>query len=134
MTAPNMFPFLRYRNARKAIEWLGLAFGFEVHSLMDAEDGTVAHAELKLGPGIIMVGEARDDALGVKSPNELDAVTGGIYVYVEDVDAHYARASKHGAEMVFDIADMDYGAREYTARDLEGHLWSFGTYQPVVPD
>lgn len=94
MTAPNMFPFLRYRNARKAIEWLGNVFGFEVHSLMDAEDGTVAHAELRFGPGIIMVGEARDDALGVKSPLE----------------------------------------REYTARDLEGHLWSFGTYQPVVPD
>jgi uncharacterized damage-inducible protein DinB len=57
----------------------------------------------------------------------------GLYVYVEDVDSHYRRAKAAGAEIVRDLKDTDYGSREYAARDLEGHLWSFGTYRPQAP-
>lgn len=127
---PNIFPFLRYQDAPAAIEWLAKAFGFEKHAVYPGSDGTIAHAELSVGAGIIMLGSARKDVLGMKSPRELGAVNQGIYVALDDIDAHYARARAAGAEILRPLADTDYGAREYTARDLEGHLWSFGTYWP----
>ena len=66
--------------------------------------------------------------IGFRNPP--DEVQQGVYVQVEDVDAHYARARAAGAEIVRPLQDTDYGSREYSVRDLEGHLWSFGTYQP----
>ena len=128
--SPNIFPFLRYRDAPAAIDWLVAAFGFEKQLVAPGPDGTVAHAQLSLGPGTIMLGSARDDALGIQSPRDLAAVSQGIYVHVGEVDAHYRRARAAGAEIVIELQDMEYGSREYSARDLEGHLWSFGTYRP----
>jgi len=49
---------------------------------------------------------------------------------VADVDVHYARAKAAGAEIVFDIKTQDYGGRDYTVLDLEGHVWTFGSYDP----
>ncbi len=128
--APNLFPFLRYQDAAAAIDWLGAAFGFEPMLVIPGPDGTVGHAELRLGPGVIMVGSAKEDALGMGSPRDLGAVTQGVYVYVADLDAHHARAAAASAEMVYCLRDTDYGSREYGARDPEGHLWTFGTYYP----
>jgi uncharacterized glyoxalase superfamily protein PhnB len=65
-----------------------------------------------------------------RSTREGRPVTQGIYVVVDDVDAHYARAKAAGAEIVIDIKTQGYGGRDYTARDLEGHVWTFGTYDP----
>jgi len=127
---PNLFPFLSYHDARAAIRWLGDAFGFEEKSVHAGPDGTVAHAEVRLGQGVVMLGSRKDGPLGLKTPGELGAVTGGIYVFVEDADAHYARAVAAGAEVVIELRDTDYGSREYAARDPEGNLWSFGTYLP----
>src|SRR5262245_38222615 len=125
-----LFPFLRYRDAPAAIDWLVNAFGFEEQMVVPGENGVVSHAQLAFGPGLIMLATARDDELRVKTPRDVGAVTGGIYVYVEDVDAHYERARAAGAEIIRGPENTDYGSREYTARDLEGHLWSFGTYRP----
>jgi len=125
-----IIPFLRYRDAHTAIGWLCEAFGFERHAVYEDEVGKVAHAELSYGGGFIMLGEMKDDALGMRSPTELGAVNQGIYVVVDDADAHYARARAAGAEIVLDIKDQPYGSRGYTGRDLEGNLWSFGTYAP----
>jgi uncharacterized glyoxalase superfamily protein PhnB len=125
-----LFPFLRYNDAPAAIDWLVRAFGFQEQMVVPGENGTVAHAQLSFGPGVIMFGTARDDELAMKSPRDLGAVNQGIYVYLENVDAHCATASAAGAEIIRGPEDTDYGSREYTARDLEGHLWSFGTYQP----
>ncbi|HEV2735741.1 MAG TPA: VOC family protein [Longimicrobiaceae bacterium] len=130
MAEPNVFPFLRYRDAHAAVRWLCDAFGFEEKSVFAGPDGTVAHAELGTGGSVVMLGSAGDDALGMRTPRELGAVTGGVYVYVEDVDAHHRRAAAAGAEMVLELREMDYGSREYTCRDPEGNLWSFGTYRP----
>ncbi len=77
-----------------------------------------------------MLGSSKEDAPGLRTPRELGAVTGGIYVAVEDADAHHRRAAAAGAEMVLELREMDYGSREYTCRDPEGSLWSFGTYRP----
>jgi len=127
----NIFPFLTYRDAPAAIEWLIKAFGFEKHSIHADTEGNIIHAELRLGPGVIMLHTAKDDFLNMKSPRDLAGVNQGISVYIEDVDAHYERAKAHGAEIVQALTDTSYGSREYCARDLEGHLWSFGTYQPA---
>ncbi len=129
---PNLFPFLRYKDAPGAIQWLVDAFGFREMMVVPNSDGTVAHAELSFGPSVIMLSTARDDELRMKSPLDLGAVNQGTYVYLEDVDAHCERAKEAGAEIVRDPEDTDYGSREYTARDPEGHLWSFGTYRPQV--
>jgi len=95
-----LFPFLRYRDAPAAIDWLVKAFGFKELMVVPNENGTVAHAELEFGSGVMMLASARDDELRIKSPRDLGAVSGGIYVYVEDVDAHCERARAAGAEIV----------------------------------
>ena len=127
---PNMFPAMRYEDAPAAIEWLEKAFGFRRQMVVPGPDDTIAHAQLALGPGIIMLGSTRDDDLGMSSPRELGGTTGGVYIYVADVDAHFERARGAGAEIVRELADTDHGSREYSARDPEGHLWHFGTYRP----
>jgi uncharacterized glyoxalase superfamily protein PhnB len=127
---PALYPFLRYRDAVAAIEWLVEAFGFQKGMIVPGREGGIAHAELSLGRGVIMLGDACDDVLGMKTPRELGAVNQGIYVCVPDPDAHYARALSAGAEIVIPLRDMDYGSREYAARDPEGNLWSFGSYAP----
>jgi uncharacterized glyoxalase superfamily protein PhnB len=125
-------PALRYRDAASAIDWLCRAFGFERKMVVPVEGGGIAHAELTLGNGMIMLGDAETEygAL-VKPPAPPDYVnTGGIYVVVDDADAHHARAKEAGATILRDIETRDYGGRDYTARDLEGHVWTFGTYDP----
>jgi uncharacterized glyoxalase superfamily protein PhnB len=140
-SAPNIYPALGYRDAKAAIRWLCEAFGFEGRMVHPGEDREVAHAELSLGPGIIMLGSASDDMPEV----DTDALTAGgeadfsripfaLYVAIEDVDAHYERARSAGAEIVRELKDTDYGSREYAARDLEGNVWSFGTYHPAAGD
>lgn len=125
---PNIFPALRYKDAPAAIEWLGKAFGFEKQFVVPGENNTVAHAQLRLGAGMIMMGSG-----GKPDPkNPWATEKYGTYAVVTEIDAHYARAKAAGAEIVRPIADTDYGSREYSVRDCEGHLWSFGTYDPYA--
>ena len=131
-----LIPTLRYQDCVKAIEWLCATFGFEEHLVVPNEIGGITHAQLVCGTAMIMLGDGHrdaDDPLGRlhKSPLQLDGCnTAGIYMIVEDVDAHYEKARTAGAEIVLDIVDQDYGGREYSCKDLEGHLWSFGSYDP----
>ena len=126
-----IIPALRCRNAAAAIDWLCAAFGFERKMVVLANGGRVAHAELALGNGMIMLGDVETEyGRLVAAPNKGEPVTQGIYVVVEDADLHYARAKAAGAEIVLDIKAQDYGGRDYTARDPEGHVWTFGTYDP----
>jgi uncharacterized glyoxalase superfamily protein PhnB len=127
--SPNIFPAIRYQDALAAIDWLTKAFGFEKQFVVPASDRNVRHAQLQLGPGMIMLGSKSDPGA---TQNPWDAIEMGIYVCIADVDAHYARAKAAGAEIVRPLQDTDYGAREYSVRDLEGHLWSFGTYDPYA--
>lgn len=125
-------PCLRYADATAAIAWLCEAFSFEEHLVVPTDDGGVAHAQLTLGSAMIMLGSARADAFGELHglPAELGAVTQSAYVVVPEIDAHYERAVAAGAEIVMPIKDEDYGGRAYSARDLEGHVWNFGSYDP----
>jgi uncharacterized glyoxalase superfamily protein PhnB len=139
--APNIYPALGYRDARAAIRFLCDAFGFQERAVHEGEDREVAHAELSLGPGIIMLGSASDDmpdvdtdALMAGGEADFSRIPFALYVAIEDVDAHYERARAAGAEIVRELKDTDYGSREYAARDLDGNVWSFGTYHPAAGD
>lgn len=126
-------PALRYSNAKAAIAWLEKVFGFTTHAVYENPDGTIMHAELALGSGMIMLGSAKDDEYGrhFKSPGELGGVeTRSSYIVVEDADAVYARALAAGAKVVREIQTTGYGSRECTVKDPEGHSWSVGTYDP----
>lgn len=125
-----IIPCLQYRDAHKAIDWLGRAFGFEKHALHEGPDGTVAHAEIRLGPAFVMLGSNNNAQFNWKSPLDAGCVTQSVYIVLYDVDAHHAHAKAAGVEIVRDLHTTDYGSRDYSARDPEGHLWHFGTYRP----
>jgi uncharacterized glyoxalase superfamily protein PhnB len=130
--SPNIFPALRYRDANAALDFLKDAFGAEEKAVYRGDDGTVHHAELRLGAGIVMLGEYREEGfLGGDAPRPL-ASTVSIYAVVTDPDRHHATATSAGAQVVRELEDTDYGSREYSVRDLEGNLWSFGTYDPYA--
>ncbi len=128
----NCIAFLNYDDAGAAVDWLEQAFGFERSSVHEGPNGKIAHAELRFGDGMVMLGPAGPNGFGLKTPKELGAVNQGVYVIVDNgIDAHHERALAAGAEIVREPNDTDYDSREYMARDLEGNLWSFGTYRPV---
>jgi uncharacterized glyoxalase superfamily protein PhnB len=116
---------LVYADAAAAIEFLTRAFGFELRFRMDMPDGSVGHAELGLGEEVVMLA-SEWPAGGVVSPLRLPALHAQIHVRVEDVDAHFARASEAGATIATEPADQDYGERSYRAIDPEGQRWIFG--------
>jgi uncharacterized glyoxalase superfamily protein PhnB len=132
-TKATVIPCLRYRDAPAAIEWICRAFGFEKHLVVPNQDGTIAHAQLSFGNGMVMLGSVVESEFGrlMKQPDEVGgAETQTAYVIVSDADAVYAQAKAAGATIVMEIKDEDYGGRGFTCRDPEGHLWSFGTYDP----
>jgi uncharacterized glyoxalase superfamily protein PhnB len=132
-TGPVIVPWMRYDDAPRVIEWLVRAFGFQKQAVYPNEDGTIAHAQLTFGPGVIMLATSRKDFINGVSPKEVGGVTGGVYIVLdkdEDVDVHCERARAAGAEILQEPENPDYGGRGYTARDFEGHVWSFGTYGP----
>lgn len=130
-TGTTAFPFLRYQDARAAIGWLVSALGFAEKAVYDGPDGSVAHAELRFGDGLFMLGSYRDDALAVKPPRLLGGSTHSVCLVDADPDARHARAVAAGAEVVRPLADQHYGARDFTCRDPEGTLWTVSTYRPA---
>ena len=126
----NCIAFLNYDDARAALDWLEQAFGFERSSVHEGPNGTIAHAEMRFGDSMVMLGAAFDNNWGMRTPRELGGVNQGVYVIVDDIEAHHERARRAGAEIVRPLADTDYESREYMARDPEGNIWSVGTYKP----
>jgi uncharacterized glyoxalase superfamily protein PhnB len=124
-----IFPILRYDDARAAIRWLCEAFGFVELFSVPATGKVVRHAQLGLGTNRIMLGSVRADD-GVASPRSLGGSTQALCVFVDDLDEHYERAVRAGAQTAGPPHATDFGAREYFARDPEGHLWTFGTWLP----
>ncbi len=131
-TKSPIVPCLTYRDAPAAIEFLCKAFGFEKKLVVPGDNDTIAHAELIYGNAMIMVGSVKDTDFGrlMKSPRDVGGVTQSIYLVIADTDAHHATAKAAGAEIVMAPVTQDYGGRDYTCRDLEGHVWTFGTYDP----
>jgi uncharacterized glyoxalase superfamily protein PhnB len=136
-TKVTVIPYLRYRHAVDAIEWLCDTFGFQEQLVVPNPDGTIAHAQLGFGNGMIMLASVAESEYGrlMKQPDEIGGYeTQSVYVIVADADAIYHRAKAAGAKIEIEIKDEDYGGRGFTCRDLEGHIWSFGTYDPWDPE
>ena len=134
-TRATVIPCLRYRDAPAAIAWLVNAFGFEKHAVHANPDGSIAHAQLSFGNGMVMLGSVltveTEWGLLIKQPDEIGgAETQSAYLVVTDADAVYATAKAAGAVIVLDIKDEDYGGRGFSCRDPEDHLWNFGSYDP----
>jgi len=129
-----VIPALRYRNAPAAIDWLCKAFGFEKKAVYANSDGTIGHAELTFGSGMVMLSSVVNGtpySKLLKQPEEIGkAETQAPCLIVTDCDAVYKTAQAAGAEIVIDIADMSYGGRAFTCRDPEGHLWNIGSFDP----
>jgi uncharacterized glyoxalase superfamily protein PhnB len=135
---PAIIPCLRYEDAPAAIDFLCRAFGFEKHAVYpNAADPTrIDHAQLVRDGQMIMVSSVTDTEYARNAPMTTVAKARGntqtIYVVLEDVDGHAARARAEGANIFMQPADQDYGGRNYSARDPEGNVWSFGSYDPWV--
>jgi uncharacterized glyoxalase superfamily protein PhnB len=123
---PQISASLSYADPSVALEFLAKAFGFEIRVRYADPDGSVAHAELELGEGLVMLGPS-SAAERRLSPRDLDgANTQTLYVFVDDVEAHCERARRAGAVIFREPEDSYYGHRVYGAEDLEGHRWFFG--------
>jgi uncharacterized glyoxalase superfamily protein PhnB len=126
----SIYPALRYTDPNTAVDWLTKAFGCTQEQVFHDDDGVVRHAVLSLGTGRFMVGGTREPGwLGGGTADPLASPI-SLYVVVSDPVAHHDRAVAEGATIVRELEHMDYGSHEYSARDPEGNLWSFGTYQP----
>ncbi len=128
----SIIPTLRYQDAPAMIDWLCNVFGFEKHLVVPDDDGGIAHSQLTLGSGMLMLGTARDDEFGrlQHTPKALQGTTQSPYIVVADADQVYHRACAANAEIVMDIEDQGHGGRGFGCKDPEGHLWNVGTYDP----
>lgn len=134
LPAPTLLPLLRYRELGAALDWLQTAFGFEKQVAVSDPDGAVIYAQMTFGPSMLMLGAVRETDLDslMRQPDEVGGVeTQSCYVVVDDADAHHERAVAAGAEVVLPLKSDGLGRRGYTCRDPQGHLWSFGTYNPA---
>ena len=122
-----VIPVLIYPDVRAAVAWLGAAFGF-VERLRIGEDH---RSQLSVGDGAVILGDVRHD----RRPPRAGEATHSVMVRVEDANAHCERARAHGAEILMEPTDFEYGERQYTAADLAGHQWTFSeTLDDVAPE
>jgi uncharacterized glyoxalase superfamily protein PhnB/DNA-binding XRE family transcriptional regulator len=124
---PRICPTLFYEDSRAAVSWLEQAFGFQIRERVTNDEGQVVHSELVLGDGVIMAGHvSASPSSGSRwaSPKTLGKSTQSLYVFVDDVHAHYARAKAAGA-VILSEPETSYGHCRYRAMDLECHEWCF---------
>jgi uncharacterized glyoxalase superfamily protein PhnB len=122
-------PYLLYRDASAAVDWLAEAFGLrQSGDLYRGPDGRVTHASTTFGKAVLMLGSPGPDFRG---PKALGHATQNLYVDVDDVERHYARAVAAGAKIIEEPTNIFYGARRYGAEDPEGHRWYFA--QELAP-
>lgn len=124
--SPSLAPYLFYADVAGAVRFMQEAFGFRVGFTSPDPSGGLAHAQLLHGSGMIMLGHAGEGGLNlVKRADALPALHAGVYVFVDDVDAHCARAKQAGAKVMLEPADQPWGDRMYCAVDPEGQFWMF---------
>lgn len=130
--SPMIIPAMRYRDPKAAMAFLEAAFGFRRGFVVEDPEGGVDHAQLHLGGQCIMLGSMRADAAlpMFKSPEQLGGVSHCLYVATDEVEALFEQAKGAGAEVLIALRDTEYGSREFSVLDTEGHVWSFGSYFP----
>jgi uncharacterized glyoxalase superfamily protein PhnB len=131
---PQCCPYLFYDDVARAIRFLADAFGLEERFADRNEAGRVQHAQLGYGSATVMLGETgtHEGYRPRKSPQAMGGLNGGVYLFVEDTDAHAHRARAAGAKILMEPADMPWGDRLYCAEDPEGQFWMFATRTPEV--
>ena len=125
---PRLYPRLAYRDPVAAVAWLSRAFGLveRERARQTDGDGRLLIAELELGDGLVMIGRAGNHAL--ESPEVLGGRNQMVMAYVDDVEAHYARAREGGARVEMELRQQPWGDLRYEALDLEGHRWYFAQH------
>lgn len=116
---------LRYADADAALTFLDEAFGFPTEMAHRGQSGRVEHALVRAGKSLVMVGEHRGPG-----PYARMLGRGWTYVAIADVDPLYELARTHGAEITMELIDQPHGSRDFSALDLDGNQWNFGTYEP----
>ena len=124
---------IRYRNIEAAADWLQAAFGFDLRAKVLDDEGRVGMVQMTYGNHLVMMlpvgGSELDNVM--RQPDEIGgAGTQSCYLVVDEVEQHHNRAKAAGADIVSALKAFDKGGHGYTCRDLEGHLWSFGSYDP----
>jgi PhnB protein len=124
-------PYLTLSNTAAALDFYKRAFGAQVVTRMDGPNGKVAHAEMKIGDSMIMLGDEMP-GMGNRSPQSLGGTTGGVMLYVDNADTVFNQAVAAGAQVETPLADMFWGDRYGKLKDPFGHSWSVGTHQEDV--
>ncbi len=126
-----VIPGMTYRDAPAAIDWLCEVLGFERHLVVPDGEGGIAHAQLTLGKGMVMLGSARDDPDAIVLPSTPEGtLTQANLVVVSDIETHYERVKAAGANVIMELEEQFYGGSLFAVRDPEGHLWHVGSYDP----
>lgn len=127
-----LLPVLRYRDVDAAVRRLTDVLGFTDAGIYRGDDGRIVHAQLAFGNGMVMLGPIADTAFGrfMVEPATAGGVTQSIFAITADPDELHRRAVAAGLEIVLPLRDESYGSREFTLRDPEGHVWTFGTFDP----
>jgi PhnB protein len=120
-------PSLIVRNGAEAIDFYKRALGAQERMRMPTPDGKVSHAELQIGDSIIFLSEEMPN-MGGKSPQTVGTYTGGLYLYVQDVDSAFKKAVTAGGKTTMPVSDMFWGDRMGQFTDPYGHVWSISTH------
>lgn len=118
-----LVPYLFYEDPAAAIDWLAKAFGTTERFRLTMRNGAIAHAEVEIGGGVVMIGN-----VGVRNRVRPSTVRSSIYVFVENADVHCEKAKQAGAEIIEAPSDRPFGDRVYLAKDNEGHEWYFAQH------
>ena len=131
---PDVIPMIAYEDGPKAMDWLSSAFGFTERARMLDNGGRLSHGEMQAGDGVIMLATPTPDYQAPRHHREsceparkwstVPYVVDGLLVYVDDVDAHFARAKQHGATILSGV-ETNQNGKLYRAEDVEGHRWMF---------
>jgi uncharacterized glyoxalase superfamily protein PhnB len=129
-----VIPGLHYRNAMAMIEWLCETFGFQKQVLVTGPGDIVMHSQLTFGNGMIMIGSLNSGTPSSASAKHSDEIGGVeshmLSLIVTDCEELYLKAKAAGAKILSELEERDFGGRAFTCSDPEGHIWSFGTYDP----
>jgi uncharacterized glyoxalase superfamily protein PhnB len=124
-------PHIVVRDAAKALAFYQNAFGAEERYRMPGPDGKVVHAEFRIGDSIVMIGEETPQR-GALSPQAVGGTPVTLMLYVKDVDASFARATKAGCTVQMPLEDMFWGDRYGKLQDPFGHQWAMATHKEDV--
>ncbi len=128
-----IIPAMRYKDAKAAIDWLCKTFGFKRHLIVEGENDSIEHAQLVLGDCMIMLSSMNNNEYGkyFKTPESIDGInTQAPYIVIDQINEHYEKAVAEKAEIIITLREEDYGGKSYSCRDMEGHIWNFGSYNP----